>query len=119
MYQKCAIYNATSGGGHEVRYTHDQSKEKNQALDCDVTGPNTTLTSTDVRRAVLKHSRAAANSSVDRALRALDIRVVPLIEPGRGYPTGPRERASMYYSTDEAGAYLPVRKSTSASGARR
>ena len=107
MYQKCAIYNATSGGGHEVRYTHDQSDtHKPQALDCDVTGPNTTLTSTDVRRAILKHSRAAANSSVDRALRALDVRVVPLIEPGRGYPTGPRGRANMCYSTDEAGAYL-------------
>ena len=39
LYQKCAIYNA-SAGGHEVRYTHDQSKEKNQALDCDVTGSN-------------------------------------------------------------------------------
>ena len=106
LYQKCAIYNA-SGGGHEVRYTHDQSDtHKPQALDCDVTGPNTTLTSTDVRRAILKHSRAAANSSVDRALRALDIRVVPFIEPGRGYPTGPRGRANMFYSTDEAGAYL-------------
>ena len=38
--QKCAIYNATSGGGHEVRYTHDQSDtQKPQALSCDVTGP--------------------------------------------------------------------------------
>ena len=59
-----------------------------------------------MRRAILSHSRAAANSSVDRALRALDVRVVPLIEPGRGYPTGPRGRANMFYSTDEAGAYL-------------
>ena len=106
LYQKCAIYNATSGGGHEVRYTHDQSDtHKPQALDCDVTGPNTTLTSTDVRRAILSHSRAAANSSADRALRALDIRVVPLIEPGRGYPTGPRQMRPPY-STDEVGAYL-------------
>ena len=41
-----------------------------------------------------------------QSARALDIRVVPLIEPGRGYPTGPRGRANMFYSTDEAGAYL-------------
>ena len=106
VYQKCAIYNS-SDGGHEVRFTHDlAATTKAQKLDCTVTGPNTTLTSTDVRRSIMKHSRAAVNSSVAKALRALDVRVVALIEPGRGYPTGPRKRANMFYSTDEAGAYL-------------
>ena len=56
LYQKCAIYNA-SGGGHEVRYTHDQSDtHKPQALDCDVTGPNTTLAPTCVEIKILRRS---------------------------------------------------------------
>ena len=48
----------------------------------------------------------AAGTRRGQSAGALDIRVVPLIEPGRGYPTGPRGRANMFYSTDEAGAYL-------------
>ena len=106
VYQKCAIYHNASDGGFIVAYRHDgYAATKPQRLDCDVTGPNTTLAPTDVRRAILNHSRAAANSSVNRALRALDIRVVPLIEPGRGYPTGLHQMRPPY-STDEVGAYL-------------
>ena len=106
VYQKCAIYHNASDGGFIVAYRHDgYAATKPQRLDCDVTGPNTTLAPTDVRRAILNHSCAAANSSVNRALRALDIRVVPLIEPGRGYPTGLHQMRPPY-STDEVGAYF-------------
>ena len=119
VYQKCAIYQNASDGGFIVAYRHDRyATTKPQKMDCTVTGPDTTLTSIDVRRSIMNSAtvRGQVVPRVDQALRALDIRVVPLIEPGRGYPTGPRQMRPPY-STDEVGAYLPVRKSTSATGA--
>ena len=108
VYQKCAIYYNASDGGFIVAYRHDRyATAKPQKLDCTVTGPDTTLTSIDVRRSIMNSAtvRGQVVPRVDQALRALDIRVVPLIEPGRGYPTGPRQMRPPY-STDEVGAYL-------------
>jgi hypothetical protein len=108
VYQKCAIYYNASDGGFIVAYRHDgYATTKPQKLDCTVTGPDTTLTSIDVRRSIMNSAtlRGQVVPRVDQALRALDIRVVPLIEPGRGYPTGPRQMRPPY-STDEVGAYL-------------
>ena len=108
VYQKCAIYYNASDGGFIVAYRHDRyATTKPQKLDCTVTGPDTTLTSIDVRRSIMNSAtvRGQVVPRVDQALRALDIRVVPLIEPGRGYPTGPRQMRPPY-STDEVGGYL-------------
>ena len=108
VYQKCAIYYNASDGGFIVAYRHDRyATTKPQKLDCTVTGPDTTLTSIDVRRSIMNSAtvRGQVVPRVDQALRALDIRVVPLIEPGRGYPTGLHQMRPPY-STDEVGAYL-------------
>jgi hypothetical protein len=62
-------------------------------LDFDVTGPNLTLAPSDVR-AACRATVGANQPVVSNAVEALDIRVVPMVEPGRAH------RAS----TDEAGA---------------
>ena len=93
VYQKCIIYR--NERGRLVAGAGNLHGGQGRALDFAVTGPNLTLTAMDVRAAC--RAMVGANQPVvSNAVEALDIRVVPMIEPGRAH------RAS----TDEAGAVL-------------
>ena len=93
VYQKCVVHR--NEAGKLVAGAGNLHGGQGRALDFDVTGPNLTLTAMDVR-AACRATVGANQPVVTAAVEALDIRVVPMIEPGRAH------RAS----TDEAGAVL-------------
>ena len=93
VYQKCVVHR--NERGKLVAGAGNLHGGQGRALDFDVTGPNLTLTAMDVR-AACRATVGANQPVVSNAVEALDIRVVPMIEPGRAH------RAS----TDEAGAVL-------------
>ena len=93
VYQKCVVHR--NEAGKLVAGAGNLHGGQGRALDFDVTGPNLTLTAMDVR-AACRATVGANQPVVSNAVEALDIRVVPMIEPGRA------RRAS----TDEAGAVL-------------
>ena len=92
MYQKCII---EKRDGKLVAGAGNLHSGQGRALDFAVTGPNLTLAPSDVR-AACRATVGANQPVVSNAVEALDIRVVPMVEPGRAH------RAS----TDEAGAVL-------------
>ena len=93
VYQKCVVHR--NEAGKLVAGAGNLHGGQGRALDFDVTGPNLTLAPSDVR-AACRATVGANQPVVSNAVEALDIRVVPMIEPGRA------RRAS----TDEAGAVL-------------
>ena len=93
VYQKCVVHR--NEAGKLVAGAGNLHGGQGRALDFDVTGPNLTLAPSDVR-AACRATVGANQPVVTAAVEALDIRVVPMIEPGRA------RRAS----TDEAGAVL-------------
>ena len=93
VYQKCVVHR--NEAGKLVAGAGNLHSGQGRALDFDVTGPNLTLTAMDVR-AACRATVGANQPVVSNAVEALDIRVVPMVEPGRAH------RAS----TDEAGAVL-------------
>jgi len=110
VYQKCAVYprNATTSAVHFHHFMMAPGQFKEQVLPIRASGPDNTITAADVRALLAAHTPASASARTRAALAALEVRVVAMNEPGRGYPTRPGGRggSSMYYSTDEVGAYL-------------
>ena len=93
VYQKCVVHR--NEAGKLVAGAGNLHGGQGRALDFAVTGPNLTLAPSDVR-AACRATVGANQPVVSNAVEALDIRVVPMVEPGRAH------RAS----TDEAGAVL-------------
>ena len=93
VYQKCVVHR--NEAGKLVAGAGNLHSGQGRALDFAVTGPNLTLAPSDVR-AACRATVGANQPVVSNAVEALDIRVVPMVEPGRAH------RAS----TDEAGAVL-------------
>ena len=91
VYQKCVVHR--NEAGKLVAGAGNLHGGQGRALDFAVTGPNLTLAPSDVR-AACRATVGANQPVVSNAVEALDIRVVPMVEPGRAH------RAS----TDEAGA---------------